>query len=113
MRSRNRNELPIQFGGSLTLTLGASETNRFEKRVKVCSALRAEKNSLLQPKRETIGKFIDASVNDHAEAERLLKMHPELRQARWIGDEHLLAFLVIENFAEGVSLTRCFGYIVG
>ena len=56
----------------------------------------------MQIERETIGKFIDASVNDHTEAVRLLESHPTLRQASWVGDEHLLNFLVIENFATGV-----------
>ena len=57
----------------------------------------------MQLELETIGKFIDASVNDHSQAERLLVAHPELRNAKWIGDEHLLNFLVIENFLDGVS----------
>ena len=64
----------------------------------------------MQLDRETIGKFIDASVNDHAEAERLLKANPELRQANWMGDEHLFVFLVIENFAAGVSFCLQHGF---
>ena len=53
--------------------------------------------------RETIGKFIDASVNDHAEAKRLLNTNPELRNANWKGDEGVLCFLAIENFPKGVG----------
>ena len=64
----------------------------------------------LQLELETIGKFIDASVNDHSQAERLLVAHPELRNAKWIGDEHLLNFLVIENFLDGVSFCLNSGF---
>ncbi|MDA7906507.1 ankyrin repeat domain-containing protein [Mariniblastus sp.] len=64
----------------------------------------------MQIEREVIGKFIDASVNDHAEAERLLDAHPNLRQASWMGDEHLLNFLVIENFATGVTFCLEHGF---
>jgi len=52
--------------------------------------------------REIIGRFIDASVNDQQEAKRLLDENPALRSAKWLGDEHLLNFLVIENFPDGV-----------
>ena len=52
--------------------------------------------------REIIGRFIDASVNDHAEANRLLNANPGLREQTWLGDESILNFLVIENFFEGV-----------
>ena len=64
----------------------------------------------LQIERETIGKFIDASVNDHTEAVRLLESYPTLRQASWVGDEHLLNFLVIENFATGVAFCLEHGF---
>ena len=66
----------------------------------------------MQLERETIGKFIDASVNDHAEAERLLNAHPELRQANWMGDENLFVFLVIEDFSVGVSFCLEHGFDV-
>ena len=56
----------------------------------------------MQIEREIIGRFIDASVNDHAEAKRLLNANPDLREATWLGDECILNFLAIENFAEGV-----------
>ena len=56
----------------------------------------------LQIDRETIGQFIDASVKDHAEANRLLSANPELRNATWLGDELILNFLAIENFVDGV-----------
>lgn len=52
--------------------------------------------------RETVGKFIDACVQNRVEAKRLLNLHPELRNATWLGDEHLLNFLAIENFTDGV-----------
>jgi len=66
----------------------------------------------LQLERETIGKFIDASVDDHAEAKRLLDAHPELLHANWMGDENLLVFLVIENFPTGVSFCLQHGFDV-
>jgi len=56
-----------------------------------------------KPTNEIIGKFIDASVNDHVEAKRLLNANPELRNANWLGDEHLLNFLVVENHIKGVK----------
>ena len=56
----------------------------------------------MQIDRETIGQFIDASVKDHAEANRLLSANPELRNATWLGDELILNFLAIENFVDGV-----------
>ena len=49
-----------------------------------------------------VGKFIDACVQNHAEAKRLLDLYPGLRKATWLGDEHLLNFLAIENFTNGV-----------
>lgn len=52
--------------------------------------------------RETVGKFIDACVQNHAEAKRLLNRHPELRKATWLGTERLLNFLAIENFTDGL-----------
>ena len=45
--------------------------------------------------RETVGMFINACGEDHTEARRLLSLHPGLRHAHWLGDEHLLNFLVI------------------
>ena len=56
----------------------------------------------MQLDREIVGKFIDASVNNHAEAKRLLNAHPQLRIATWLGDESVLNFLAIENFPEAV-----------
>jgi len=56
----------------------------------------------LDIERETVGKFIDACVNNHVEAKRLLNQHPKLRDANWLGDEHLLNFLAIENFPVGL-----------
>lgn len=73
------------------------------------SALCRQRNSLYL-KLETIGRFIDASVKDHAQAERLLSAHPELRQAKWMGDVHLFVFLVIENFPDGVSFCLRHGF---
>lgn len=52
--------------------------------------------------RDIVGKFIDASVSDHIKAGRLLHQHPDLREATWLGDEHLLNFLVIENLLSGL-----------
>jgi len=52
--------------------------------------------------REIVGRFIDACVDNHSEAKRLLKQHPDLRHANWMGDEHLLNFLAIEDFANGL-----------
>jgi ankyrin repeat protein len=66
----------------------------------------------LELERETIGKFIDASVDDHAEAKRLLDAHPELRHATWMGDENLFVFLVIENFSTGVAFCLQHGFNV-
>jgi ankyrin repeat protein len=57
----------------------------------------------LQVAHEIIGKFIDASVNDHIEARRLLNANPELRNANWMGGEHLMNFLAIENQISGVK----------
>jgi ankyrin repeat protein len=65
---------------------------------------------LVQLEREIIGRFIDASVNDKAEAERLLIAHPELRKANFLGEEHLLNFLVIENFCDGVLFCLTHGF---
>lgn len=59
-------------------------------------------NDHMHIEREVVGRFIDASVDDHAEAKRLLDAHPQLRDATWLGDERLLSFLVIENGVEGV-----------
>lgn len=52
--------------------------------------------------RDIVGRFIAASVTDHLEAARRLRQHPGLRQANWLGDEHLFNFLVIENHCDGV-----------
>lgn len=41
-------------------------------------------------------------MSDHGKAKRLLHRHPDLRQATWLGDEHLLNFLAIENFPNGL-----------
>ena len=57
----------------------------------------------MEIERETVGKFIDACVDNHAEAKRLLSQHPGLLNANWLGDEHLLNFLVIESFTDGVA----------
>jgi len=56
----------------------------------------------VQIQREIIGQFIDATVNDRGEAKRLLNANPGLLNAKWLGDERILSFLAIENFAEGV-----------
>ena len=53
--------------------------------------------------RETIGEFIDASVNDQSEAKRLLNANPNLRTATWLGDEPIVMFLAIENFADAIK----------
>lgn len=50
---------------------------------------------------EIVGEFVDACVDDHALADKLLKEYPELRSAKWMG-ESILRFVAIENFAEGV-----------
>ncbi|GAB5442871.1 MAG: hypothetical protein Fues2KO_32200 [Fuerstiella sp.] len=51
---------------------------------------------------DIIGLFIAASVTDHGKAARLLRQHPELREASWLGDERLINFLVIKNHCDGV-----------
>ena len=53
--------------------------------------------------REVIAKFIDAAVNDHDSAQQLLDAYPDLRHATWLGEEHVLNFMVIENLLCGVS----------
>lgn len=52
--------------------------------------------------RELIGRFIDAAVLDQPAAERMLRDHPELREARWILEETVLHFLAVEGYAEAV-----------
>ena len=56
----------------------------------------------MQIENEIIGQFIDASVDDHVEAKRLLNANPGLRNATWFGDDLILNFLTIENFVDGV-----------
>ena len=56
----------------------------------------------MQIENEIIGQFIDASVDDHVEAKRLLNANPGLRNATWFGDDLVLNFLTIENFVDGV-----------
>lgn len=53
--------------------------------------------------RELVGKFIDAAVEDHAAASRLLRDHPELLNARCIHGETVLHFLAVEGFVDGVQ----------
>lgn len=57
---------------------------------------------LLEIDRDIVGKFIDASVSDHAEAKRLLNAYPNLRDATWLGEERILNFLAIEKFPSGI-----------
>ena len=56
----------------------------------------------MQIESEIIGQFIDASVNDHAEAKRLLNAHPDLRNSTWLDDALILSFWAIVNFVDGV-----------
>ena len=51
---------------------------------------------------EIVGQFIDACVDDHAEAKRLLNANPGLRRATWLGGERIVSFLAIEHFPAGV-----------
>ncbi|TWT78268.1 Ankyrin repeats (3 copies) [Posidoniimonas polymericola] len=60
--------------------------------------------------REIVGQFIDATVNDHAAAERLLAKYPGLRTATWLGDECVLNFLVIERFLAGIEFCLKHGF---
>lgn len=62
--------------------------------------------------REAIGKFIDACVNNQPEAKRLLNANPDLRNACWLGDEPVLMFLAIENFADAVKFCIANGFDV-
>jgi len=57
----------------------------------------------LRLSRDIVGKFIDASGSDHIKATRLLHQHPDLREATWLGEEHLLNFLVIENLFKALN----------
>lgn len=49
-----------------------------------------------------IDEFIDAAVNDHDAARRLLERNPALLNARWIHNETLVHFLTVENYIDGV-----------
>lgn len=60
--------------------------------------------------REIVARFIDAAVDDHDEAQRLLDANPDLRQATWLGDETVLTFLVVENFLRGVRFCLDHGF---
>ena len=62
--------------------------------------------------RKTIGEFIDASVNDQPQAKRLLNANPELRDATWLGDEPIIMFLAIENFADAIKFCVQSGFDV-
>jgi len=62
--------------------------------------------------RETIGNFIDACVNDQPEAKRLINANPGLRTASWLGDEPIIMFLAIENFADAVKFCARNGFDV-
>ena len=53
--------------------------------------------------RKIIGDFINASVNDQSEAKRLLNANPSLHTATWLGDEPIVMFLAIENFANAIK----------
>jgi ankyrin repeat protein len=60
--------------------------------------------------KSTIGAFIDAAVQDPPRAIRLLQVHPELRDARWILQETPLHFLAVEGYAEAVRLLGRLGF---
>jgi ankyrin repeat protein len=47
--------------------------------------------------RRLVMEFVDAAVEDQPRAKRLLKEHPELLTAKWMG-ESPLHFLVVEGF---------------
>ncbi len=64
----------------------------------------------MQIEPEIIGQFIDASVNNHAVAKRLLKANPGLRNATWFGDDLILIFLTIENYVDGVRFCLLNGF---
>lgn len=57
-----------------------------------------------------VGTFIDAAVNDHETALRLLNDHPTLRQARWIHGETVLHFLAVEGYAGAVQFLAGLGF---
>ena len=53
--------------------------------------------------KELIGQFIDACVQDHAAARRMLAKHSQLLNARWLHNETALHFLAVEGFTKGVK----------
>lgn len=59
---------------------------------------------------ELTGRFIDAAVQDPAEARRLLELHPELVQARWLHEETVLHFLAVERYIDAVRLLIGLGF---
>src|SRR5262247_2834731 len=64
--------------------------------------------SRVPPSDELIGEFIDASVQDHDHARRMLSACPQLLDARWLHDETVLHFLAVEGFTEAVRfLAEC------
>ena len=55
-----------------------------------------------KPSRKLLVELIDAAVEDHAKARKLLKKHPGLLEARYIHKETPLHFLAVEGYADGV-----------
>jgi uncharacterized protein len=56
-----------------------------------------------------IGEFIDAAVRDQERASKLLTVHPDLLDARWLHGETVLHFLAVEGFADGVTFLAARG----
>lgn len=54
--------------------------------------------------KELVGQFIDAAVNDPAEALLLLDANPDLRTAHWNLGQTSLHFVAIEGFVDAVGL---------
>ena len=58
---------------------------------------------------DIVGQFVDAAVDNHELADQLLRQHPALKSARWVGDS-ILRFLAIENFTAGVRFLVARGW---
>ena len=60
-------------------------------------------------KKNLIGLFIDAVIQDQPKAQRLLKDYPALLNSRWIHNETVLHFLAVENYLDGVRFLANLG----
>lgn len=65
----------------------------------------------IDPWRQLVGSFIDAAVNERAKALSLLAVHPQLRDATWLG-EPLVQFLAVEGYADAVEFLVRSGFAV-